>query len=919
MIGYLARRLLAVSLVALAVAATAGAGGLSEGLDLARCGGSPEGGVKVTAVGPAVRYDIRSDAATARVRLAFRRPLTTDGKERLLLDARADESSQLSACVSRVELIGADGAVAATYEPDLLFAPEWNLREVLFRDIPGTMPAEIHAVDLHLWMPGEKGREYAFWVRRCEVQSAADVAAALRVPERTSRRPLPVRRAEGAPRWESFGPGGGGWYRVVAFSPHTGACFVGADVGGIYRSTDGCRSWQMVGEGIPNTYVNAIAFHPTDPKILFAGCNGGVLRSTDGGATWQIRREGFPPLMTFGQSAPISAVAVDPRRPRVVFAGAGHEREYGAIGAETAGGRVYRSSDGGDTWEVRELPGGAEARKLSVFCFRFHPREPGTLYAATQGGLFRSRDGGDTWEAWGEGLFGYRTTFLAIKSDEPGVMLLAYCVGPEKRGGVLKSVDGGAHWSPSNEGLPAAEDAWRLVAHPRDPRTFYVGWHRRAGIYVTHDSGAHWEPLNPATSIRSAWFFVGENATGLDIDPTNPDRLVYCNDMDLYQTLDGGKTWDQVATDRVRPPTPDAPATWRGRGAEVLCITGPQALAVDPTDPRTLYFGYWDTHAWKSEDGGRTCFRLTNGIHSGYGRMGCVLLDLADPEIVWVSVGANYDKQRIYKSVNGGREFRVVGHEGTGLPPGGIFSLVLDPTSPVPERTLYAAVTGYGVYRSTDGGLTWRERNEGLPADSRNPAQIAIDPKDPRRLFLAGSAHYHPDTKRRVAGYIARSDDGGARWRVVKERVEAQCVLVDPFDSRKVYVGNRNFSGIDYPRALYRSLDGGETWESIDQEPFLKGPGSVGGDQGPRVQVSCLAADPSRPGTLYAGCTDHGYDVDNGRGVFVSRDWGATWEPFTAAGLANYRIGTLVVDPVNPARLYVGTGGNGIFRFGPAP
>jgi hypothetical protein len=750
-----------VSVMLVAVGSAAGEEGLPARLDQARCGGSPSGGVSVTVVGSAVRCGIRSETATARVRLVFQQPLVTAGHERLLLDGRGEESSALSLCIARVVLIDADGREAATYEPDILFPREWNLREILFRDFPSPLPAAIAGLDLHFWAPAERGREYAFWLRRCEVQSTADVAASLRPADARARRPLPVRPAtpDIAQRWESFGPGGGGWYRVVAFSPHTGACFVGADVGGIYRSSDGCRAWQIVNAGIPNTYVNTIAFHPLDARVVFAGCNGGVLKSTDGGANWMS----------------------------------------------------------------------------------------------------------------------------------------------------------------SNTGLPAVEEAWRLVAHPREPRTFYVGWHRRAGLFVTHDAGEHWEPLNGYHNIRSAWFFVGENVTGLDIDPANPDRMVYCNDMDLYQTLDGGRSWDQVATDCVRPATADAPAAWRGRGCEVLCMTGPQSFAVDPSDPRTLYFGYWDAHAWKSDDGGRSCYRLTNGIHSGYGRMGCVLLDPADPETVWLSIGANYDGHRLYKSVTGGREFRVVGHESSGLPAGGIFSLVLDPSSPIGARVLYAAVTGHGVYKSNEGGLTWTASNEGLPADSRNPAQIALDPRNPHRLYLAGNAHVHRDTRRRVPGYIARSDNGGQTWQIVKPRVEAQCVLVDHLDSRRILVGNRNFSGIDYPQAIYRSVDGGDTWTSVDQTPFLRGPGSSDGDQGVRVHVTGLAADPCRSGTVYASCTEHGYDVDHGRGVFVSHDWGATWEPFTAAGLANYRVGTLVVDPTDPSRLYAGTGGNGVFRFGPPP
>jgi photosystem II stability/assembly factor-like uncharacterized protein len=197
--------------------------------------------------------------------------------------------------------------------------------------------------------------------------------------------------------------------------------------------------------------------------------------------------------------------------------------------------------------------------------------------------------------------------------------------------------------------------------------------------------------------------------------------------------------------------------------------------------------------------------------------------------------------------------------------------------------------------------------------------QIAMDPKDPRRLSVASGAHNHKDTGKRIAGYIARSADGGEHWEIVKDSIEAQCVVIDPFDSQKVYAGNRNFSGVDYPNAFYKSVDGGDTWTSLDQEMFLAGPGSRDGDQGARVYLRCLAADPTTPGTLYAACQEEGYDVSNGRGVFISRDWGETWEPFTREGLTLNRVGTLVVDPVNPSRLYAGTGGNGFFRFGPPP
>ena len=911
--------LVSLMLLAAAIAPCARSASLPEVVDPRLCTGLHGTRVSATVRGDHVQFDVRPSRSESGVQIMFRQPLSLRGKERLVIEARGEESSGLKVCNHWIELLGPDGRAAARYDPDLNFPPEWNHRAILLTELKGSLPDEIIGARLGFWAPHEVGKEFRFYMRRLAFLSVEEVAAAVRPPAGPPRPRRPAKAEPSAQEeraWRSFGPGGGGWYRVVAISPHDGVCFVGADVGGIYRSADLCESWQTVSQSIPNTYVNAFAFHPTDPNILFAGSNGGVLKSTDGGSTWTIKRNGFPPLVTFGLSAPISAVAVHPGKPNVVYAGVGHERRFGELRKRTIGGRIFKSDDGGETWRMVELPGEEEVRRLSVFCIRFHPRDLGVMFASTQGGLFRSLDAGESWARWGDGRAGLKTTFLIMRRAAPDTMLLAYSHSRDRRGGVLKSTDGGASWRPCNNGLPNRENAWRLIAHPRDSNTYFVGWHRGGGLYATRDGGETWQPVNTSGNIRSAWFFPGQNVTGLDIDPRNPDRLVYCNDMDLYQTLDGGRTWDQVATRLVRPATADQPAVWQGRGCEVLCVGGPQALAVDPANPSTIYFGYMDTHAWKSDDGGRTCYRLTNGISSGYGRMGSVVLDPHNPEIVYLSKGRNYDQHRIYKSVNAGREFHLVGHEDAGLPPGGVFSMVIDPNSPRERRAIYAAVTGYGVYKSEDGGLSWRKCSKGLPEDSRKAMQIVMDPRDPKRIFLASGAHYHRDTRRRVPGYVARTTNAGEQWEVVKDRIEPQCIAIDPFDSQRVYAGNRNFSGVDDPNAVYRSVDGGNTWTSLDQTPFLRGPGSRGGDQGVRVCVSCLVCDPTRPGRIYAACREEGYDVNNGRGVFVSDDWGETWRPFSSRGLAKYSIGTLVVDPVSPVRLYAGTGGNGFFCYG---
>lgn len=134
-----------------------------------------------------------------------------------------------------------------------------------------------------------------------------------------------------------------------------------------------------------------------------------------------------------------------------------------------------------------------------------------------------------------------------------------------------------------------------------------------------------------------------------------------------------------------------------------------------------------------------------------------------------------------------------------------------------------------------------------------------------------------------------------------------------------ICLGDRDFSGIDYPNAFCRSTDGGTTWTNLEQTAFLESPGSQAGDQDVGFYVTGLAADRSRPGTIYSGLQEEECDVSNGRGVLVSRDRGDNWKPFALHGLTCCRVGTLIVDPVNPLFLYAWTGNNGLFRFGRPP
>ena len=380
-----------------------------------------------------------------------------------------------------------------------------------------------------------------------------------------------------------------------------------------------------------------------------------------------------------------------------------------------------------------------------------------------------------------------------------------------------------------------------------------LGWHRRSGLFVTRNGGNTWQMVNPTASLNSAWVPAGRkyNRNRHRSSQLQTPRLLqrhgHLSDHGRRQDL------DQVATDLVRPPSEDHAAVWRGRGCEILCAGGPQALAVDPTNPKTLYFGYWDTQAWKSDDGGLTCYRMTSGIPRNWGRMGAVVLDPDNPDILWMSVGENRGNQQIYQSVNAGRDFHLVGHAGSGLPPGAIFSIIVDPTSPPDRRTLYAAVTEHGVFKSEDGGMSLArpvQRTSGRQPNAtlnwpwtpttRNGCS-SPPPPIPIRESHSDARLSRPNCQRRKRL--------GSCSRRRSNHSASSSIHSTP---RRSMPENRNFSGVDYPNAFYTVLSMAAIPGSPSTRPqFLAGPGSHEGDKRcSRLHLAGLAADHLHPGAL---------------------------------------------------------------------
>lgn len=278
---------------------------------------------------------------------------------------------------------------------------------------------------------------------------------------------------------------------VAADPVNRGIFYAGTDGNGIYRSTDGGKSWTQT--GLAGKTVKSIAVSPHDAKVIYAGVKpAAIYKSIDGGHTWQ-EMEGFrripnrwfwfspaePPFQAY-----VMAIAVSPQEPGVVLAGV----ELGA---------VVRSEDGGQTWSGHRRGALRDCHSL-----KFHANLGDWVFEAggTGGGAAVSRDGGRTWRQPRAGLAKRYGVACAADPEQPEVWYVAVAPGPGKAYGqspeaYLYRSTGGGDWHPIGWGQhPMGEMPMALVTIPGITGHLYAG--TTAGhVWHSADFGATWSML----------------------------------------------------------------------------------------------------------------------------------------------------------------------------------------------------------------------------------------------------------------------------------------------------------------------------------------------------------------------------------------------------------------------------------------
>jgi len=720
-------------------------------------------------------------------------------------------------------------------------------------------------------------------------------------------------KADAAPEgreitWESVGPGGGGWIQSIAWDPNDAETLhVGGDVGGYYFSSDAGRHYEIRNAGLVDYFLETMAVHPQDHRIILAGTESGIHRSTDQGKTWQWIRDGFPPLQQYDFSTPIAAIAFAPDRPNRVYAGVGRPRwKKGGAGA------IYCSADTGLTWRLvsaGQLPADAIVSDIEL-----KPHESQTILIATQRGVFRSDDSGQTWTASNEGLPHENVAELAFAPSAPEIIYASLQTTARDKeafdGGVYRSDDAGKTWrSVNGEGMPRrvggkgqspnmTSHIKELAVDPRDPNVVYAGdqsW-VSAGVYKTVDGGQHWTrttrhaPKGKA-NMDYGWIdFWGPSVECLSASPVRPGRIAFGTSGHVFTSDDGGKTWQQRYCES------SSDERFSGNGLEVTCVN---TIVPDPAIRERLWLCYADIGLLVSDDSGRSFRRSFKGMKNS-GNCFTVAVDPQRPSTVWAATGQwSRNAGDICRSDDGGHTWQIVGKPETGLPDGQVRHLTLDPSSKVEQRRLLAIVKGAGVYETSDGGLSWRPIIGDLPAKAaKEPRGLLLDPADPRHLVVAlgGVAE--------SGGGIYATRDAGRTWKRVHKTglfADISSMTVDPQNVDCLYVTTRQHydhsTRKTYPGGLFASHDAGRTWNQLLDFRF--------------VQTAAVSPVDSR--VLYVGTNDHPYhDAYAAEGLLKSSDGGITWQ-HQNTGLSHRGVHCLSISPHDASVLYLGTGGNGAF------
>jgi photosystem II stability/assembly factor-like uncharacterized protein len=677
-----------------------------------------------------------------------------------------------------------------------------------------------------------------------------------------------VQRALAAPanitsNWECVGPTniGGRLTCIVCHPQHPERIWVGAAGGGVWQSYDSGQTWQSFWSDQEILNIGALAIDAKNPDTIYCGTGEanlsldsypgvGIYQSADGGHTWQLLastdRTGIP--------RHIGVIAIDPFDSKHILIGGVGYSEVSQTGNDYGG--MFVSVDAGVTWRRETF---VSAKNYWCHSIVFHPSKKNTIFATfteqgARSGIWRSTDGGKTWTHLTSGLpdaarFG--RTSLAISRSNPQVMFAF--ANDEASGnkdllvGVFRSANGGNTWKDVS-GTHFADEGQisygnTIVIHPTNPDHVICGG---VDLHLTKNGGKSWLQITHWDLERDDPKYAHADHHALLMPAAVPDRVYSANDGGLDVSENAGRTW-----------------TNRSNGLSVTMF-----YDMDVAQSSGLVYG------GGAQDNGTVI--TTSGSSSSF-------FELLGGDGGWI-VFNPFDAGRVYASYYNLHIYRFRGDEFKNVTPPAPASeknsvwmayITLDPSDP---NTVFTG--SFRVWRTRNDGNNWVAVSPTLDGSSISAIEVA--PADTKRVYV-GTEN----------GGFFRSLDGGGTWspNISSSILPGHTITrleTSPKDARLVFATVANFGHSH----VFRSADGGTTWEDIDR------------GQLPDVPHHALLIREEEPGKLYVG---------NDAGVFVLDVASGMWMNATK-NLPNAMVVDLVYH-TKDAALLAATYGRSIWRL----